>query len=155
MEKYAGELRDFGILTPDQSKGLERVDDMIRNITVVLDQTKQPGEPSPGVARPDKLYDDSVLRALYAQRPAFQIGQETIRDEKVVFQPLSNEQWDDLQPVGLFKAEPIVFKKNGAEFSDFDDVPTNRRKWPKTCASGRSITCKSRATPRRGQPGKP
>ena len=110
---------------------------MIRNITVVLDQTKQPGEPSPGGRRPDKLYDDSVLRALYDSAAVVhdRPGDDPWRSRSS--RPLSDADWDELQPVGLFKAEPIHFKRNGAEFSDVDDVPTKlakvaekMRQWP-------------------------
>ncbi len=76
MENYA----QMGVLpATNAATGLQTLDEMIHNITTVLDQTKQPGEPSPGVARPDKLYDNSVLGALYAERPAFMIGAETVR----------------------------------------------------------------------------
>ena len=137
MENYA----HMGVLPPAQANGLQVVGEMIQNITTVLDQTKQPGEPSAGVARPDKLFDDSVLRALYNQRPSFMIGQETIRVPSAVVQ-LTPEQWNALQPVGLFQTQPIQFKKTGGglAYSDFpgeDDVPTRiakvaekMRQWP-------------------------
>ena len=120
MENYA----QMAVLpATNAASGLQTMDEMIHNITTVLDQTKQPGEPSPGVARPDKLYDNSVLQALYSQRPAFMIGQETIRVEAAA-PLLSDSDWSKLRRVGLFQADPILFQKNGAEFSTFDDAPT-------------------------------
>ncbi len=133
VENYA----QMGVLpATNAAMGLQTLDEMIHNITTVLDQTKQPGEPSPGVARPDKLYDSSVLRALYDQRPAFMIGEETVRVDPVAPR-LSDAEWAGLRRVGLFQADVIQFKKNGAEFSEFGDVPTKlamvaekMRQWP-------------------------
>jgi outer membrane protein OmpA-like peptidoglycan-associated protein len=136
MENYGC----FGILPSDQAKGLQPLAEMIHNITVVLDQTKQDDEAPPGVARPDKLYDDVVLRPLYEQA-RFQTN-ESIREEGVVGKLGAGVSWADLQPVGLFQSDPIEFQKNGAEISTFEDwvdgVPTkllkvadNMRQWPR------------------------
>ncbi len=114
MENYG----HFGVLPEGQANGLQPLSEMIHNITVVLDRTKQENEAPPGVARPDKLYDDVVLRPLYEQK--FQTG-ESIRDEGVAGKSGAVASWSDLQPVGLFQAEPIVFQKNGAEISTFED----------------------------------
>jgi len=132
LENYA----HFGVLAPSDAKGLQPLEDMIRNITEVLNQTRQPGEPEVGVARPDKLYDDSVLRALYQQRPPFMIGQETIWVEPTAT-ALGDADWASLQRVGLFKEDPIEFRRASDQFSDdndaqalLSDVADKMRRWP-------------------------
>jgi outer membrane protein OmpA-like peptidoglycan-associated protein len=104
VENYA----HMGILPADQAKGLQPVGEMIKNITEVLAQTKQPDEPPPGVARADKLVADDLLRQLYEQRPPLHIGHQDIRDEAKAGQ-LTAEQWEKLQTVASMKVPPITF----------------------------------------------
>jgi outer membrane protein OmpA-like peptidoglycan-associated protein len=105
VENYA----HFGLLPGEQARGLQPVGDMIKNITAVLEQTKQPEEPPPGVARADKLVDDDALRRLYEQRPQpLHVGDQTIRAEGTA-PPLSDEEWQALRVVASMKVPPITF----------------------------------------------
>jgi hypothetical protein len=111
----------FGILSKDNAKALQPLEEMIRNITAVLNQTRQPLEPEVGVTRPEKLYNDSLLRGLYEQKPSFMIGKETIYVEPAAA-ALSDADWARLQRVGLFKEDPIQFRRASADFSDATDA---------------------------------
>ena len=110
MENYA----HFGLLPPGTSKDLSLLGDVIRNIRTVLDQTKESGAASPAGEQPDKLYDRSVLAALYGQSPPFQID-EPIRDD--VAKPLSDDEWGKLRRIGS-KTQPIGFKAGSDQFTD-------------------------------------
>ena len=76
-------LAAAGVKRDDIARFLNKRYQHIRNVLVdsELKTEANQGEPSPGVAREDKLYEDGVLKGLYEQKPSFMIGQETIREE--------------------------------------------------------------------------
>jgi hypothetical protein len=99
-ENYA----HFGLLPPQDAKGMQPVLDMIQRITGVLDKTKEPGEPSPGVGRPDKLIKDQFVRQLY-ERPPLYVHEERLRE--VV--KLQDVDWATLRRVANFPVRNIDF----------------------------------------------
>ncbi len=118
VENYA----HFRLLEGDQTGGLLSVAEMIKNITVVLDKTKEPGTPSPGVARPDKLVNDDVLRRLYGLRPSLHLDQQTITAAAVAAD-IPADRWQDLRRVGSLRVPAIGFRKNTATLAEEGDKP--------------------------------
>ncbi len=89
---------------------------MIRNITAVLEQTKQKGEPKQGVSRSDRLWDNSILVDLYNQKPGgLHIGYQTITPDLFVATVVD---WKTLVPVGAIKIPSIPFTRTD-KFDDF------------------------------------
>jgi outer membrane protein OmpA-like peptidoglycan-associated protein len=119
VENYA----HFGLLPREQSQGLQTVEEMIKNITSVLDKTKQPTDQPPGVAQPDKLIDAASLRVLYEIKPrALYIDDEQIRKPKEA-PPISDAEWQQLRKLGSVQAKPITFKAGLAKMvDDFEDL---------------------------------
>jgi outer membrane protein OmpA-like peptidoglycan-associated protein len=132
LDNYA----HFHLLSARDAHGLQPVVDMVKNITRLLDQTRQPGEPTPGVARPDKLARADVLRKLYEQRPGFMIGKETVSAEETL-EPLTDEGWNALHEIGSVKL-PIIEFSSTKKFELTDDgkeklaeVPEKLTRWPR------------------------
>jgi hypothetical protein len=128
LENYA----HFGLLTAEETQGLQHVLDMVKNITEVLKQTKQPNDPDPGVARQDRLIDSRILRKLFETSPRpFHKSDETIRQDATASLPAAD--WGKLRRVGLLKVAPIKFTRSG-EMDEAEatlaDLAEKLRRWP-------------------------
>lgn len=116
LENYA----HFGILQGESSRGVQHLDEMIRNITDVLVKTTAiAGDPTAG--EPNKLYYDRLLRDLHAEpfRPSVLAGEgsEAIRAGREAA-ALSEAQWDKLLPVGELGVVNIVFARGTSRLNE-------------------------------------
>src|SRR5262249_35971422 len=124
----------FGMLTGDQSGGMQRVSDMIQRITGVLDRTREPNETSVAVGRADKLLNDTILQKL----DKLHLSTQKIRLRDAVGGiRLTEEDWKKLQMVATFQAEKITFSSKTPDRLT-DDAETalavladKLRQWPK------------------------
>jgi len=108
MENYA----HFGLLPEVQAAGVQQLYEMIKNITAVLDHTKQKDEPNPGLNRPDKLFDDGILRQLSGQRPRPFNFDEGLRKEDDG-SAIAAMDWTKLKEVGQLKVADVPFTLTG------------------------------------------
>ena len=117
------------------SKNLQQVIDMIDRITRVLNETREPDEPTVTVGRTDKLFTASVLTKLRDLRPPLHLADQTIREEEQVA-ALSAADWDRLQPVGNLRVKKIEFSsKNKDQLTDdaealLTELAGELRQWP-------------------------
>jgi hypothetical protein len=104
VENYA----HFGLLPASEARGVQPVGDMIKRITAVLNQTREPGDPEVGAGRPDKLVHEDVLQKLYNPPIALYRNDEVIRgvDQAPV---LPDAEWDKLVVVGSIQIKTIKF----------------------------------------------
>jgi outer membrane protein OmpA-like peptidoglycan-associated protein len=101
VENYA----HFGMLSPADSGGLQPIGEMIERITKVLDKTKEPNDPSPGLNRPDKLVNQSVLQKL----DKLHLNDETIFKDEIADGMLTELDWNSLKEIGSFEVPEITF----------------------------------------------
>lgn len=87
---------------------LQHIEDMIINITKVLVKTGAIKEDPTG-DRPNLLYHSNVLLSL--KTAGFHPGVEQVRDDVVVLAKLTDNQWDNLQPLGKLEVPPLVFAR--------------------------------------------
>jgi outer membrane protein OmpA-like peptidoglycan-associated protein len=105
VENYA----HLKLLPPEETKGLEPVEEMIRKITEVLKQTQEPDAPFRGVARADKLVDDDILRGFYELK--LFLDSEQVRGEDTA---PKLDDWSGLQRVGSLAVPRIQFSRGKA-----------------------------------------
>ncbi|MBI3469090.1 MAG: OmpA family protein [Planctomycetes bacterium] len=127
----------FGILSGSESQGLEHVEDMVRKITAVLIKTGAVhGDPTDG--SPNQLYYKSIFAQL--QRENFHPSQtlagkgESIRKEADL-PALSDEEWNQLLPVGTLQVDPISFATGSAELLEpgraaLSNLVSSLKTWP-------------------------
>jgi outer membrane protein OmpA-like peptidoglycan-associated protein len=110
----------LGILSPSEAKGLQPISEMISNITKVLNETKQPTDPTVGVGRIDKLFEPELVRQIFEARPAaLHLDRQRIREETAGSPTaLTDDQWNKLRPVGAIKLDPIAFKGGDVSFKE-------------------------------------
>ncbi len=99
----------FGFTRVD---GLPHIDDMCRNLIVVLRKTGSiKADPTDG--RPNMLYYDGVIRRLFDQswHPGF--GIEDVRADQSLAN-LSDDDWNRLKPVGTLQIPRLVFARGTA-----------------------------------------
>jgi len=132
VENYA----HFGLLPAAQAKGLQPLGDMIKRITAVLNQTREPGEPEVGVSRPDKLVQEDVLQQLFNPPIALHRNDQEIRDEGQVPALADADDWNRLVVVGSIQIKTIQFSSihkdqltEDAE-QDLTDFAGKMRLWP-------------------------
>ena len=97
----------MGVVSDD---GLQHIEDMILNITRVLQSTGAiDNDPTGGQA--NRLYYNKALAALRDE--GFQPGMspERVRDDRIVLPSLSDNQWAELRPVGKLQVRPLVFAR--------------------------------------------
>lgn len=132
LENYA----HMGVTTDNASSSLQNIEDMIANITSVLVKSKAiHADPTNG--EPNKLYYDQILKTMSSN--GFHPGNSmestgTIRQE-IALEPLSEDQWNQLLPVGNLQVTPLVFARGTARLtdeskSDLDLLVQHLRTWP-------------------------
>jgi outer membrane protein OmpA-like peptidoglycan-associated protein/ABC-type nitrate/sulfonate/bicarbonate transport system substrate-binding protein len=108
QENYA----HLGIRSGARGQDVQPLAEMIRNLTDVLRKTQAIARDPTG-GRPDALYSDKVLRRLHGEN--FH-PEETIQADREL-EPLSEDQWQRLEPVGTLQVEPLVFARGTAELT--------------------------------------
>jgi outer membrane protein OmpA-like peptidoglycan-associated protein len=130
MENYA----HFGLLPPNQRIGYLQPGDMIKNITAVLEKTKQDTEQSSVLDRPDKLADATILKELYEQTQGALNSDEHIRQEDDVL-AIKDADWTKLKEVGSLKVKDVEFPKALKLSPDAEDalaeLALDLKRWPK------------------------
>jgi outer membrane protein OmpA-like peptidoglycan-associated protein len=130
MENY----HHFGVIPEDKRVGYMQPTEMIKNITDVLEQTKQDDEPSPKLPRPDKLWDAGILRDLYELKPRALNNDETITPIQT-FVPVAAVSWKDLREVGSLKVKEVPFTTQGKLLPEAEealaDLALKLERWPK------------------------
>jgi flagellar motor protein MotB len=116
QENYA----HMGLLNGPSSGGLQRMDEMIANITDVLTKTGAiDADPTDGA--PNKLYYDRILGSLHNGNFHPGVGgggdDETIRPDAAL-RALRDEEWDQLKPVATVAVAPLVFASGTATLRD-------------------------------------
>ncbi|MEL6894697.1 MAG: phosphate ABC transporter substrate-binding/OmpA family protein, partial [Planctomycetota bacterium] len=125
QENYA----HFGLA--GDGTGVKHIADMIGNITEVLRETGGiDADPTGGA--PNKLYYDTLIRGLKDR--GFFPGSEEIRQAQQL-QPLSDRQWEGLQPVGTLSVPTLVFARGsdrltGRSQQILDSLAGQLEQWP-------------------------
>ena len=136
----------FGLLSAQEARGLQHIEDIILNITDVLVKTGAiPGDPVAGSAH--TLFYDKTLRELQADNfhpgkkvsviEGVGLGTEDLGQVRTgaVLRSLSEAEWASLSPVGRMRVEPIAFTRGTARISiqskrDLDRLARNLTAWP-------------------------
>lgn len=129
--------------------GLQHVEDMVINITKVLQKTGAISTDPTGGA-PNMLYYDKVLRRLFDNNfhPGF--GAEKVREESALA-ALSDDDWKTLVPVGTLQVPRLVFARGTAKLTPASeevllDLSQKLKTWPQYylvvrghCATGGDV----------------
>ena len=97
----------FGLITGRSTQLLE---DMITNIGRVLRGTGAM-ERDPTSGQPTVLFFDGLLKKLQNSQFHPGLDTETVRDDTVELPPLSDQQWQQLTPIGTLAVPPLVFAR--------------------------------------------
>jgi hypothetical protein len=111
-ENYA----HFGLLQPDESRGLALMSTVVASVTDVLVKTGAiPHDPTGG--NPNLLVDDRIIRKLHLDR--FYPGTGDGEDVHGVAEapPLSDDEWTGLERVADLETEPITFARGSASLT--------------------------------------
>jgi outer membrane protein OmpA-like peptidoglycan-associated protein len=118
QENYA----HFGI----EGQGLQPVEDMIKKLTAVLTKSHAISRDPTG-GKPERLYDDGVLRELKATA-----GLNSAPAPAAA--ALSDDEWQKLQPVSNISVEPIEFGRGSSAVPESSRGPEQvadvLRQWP-------------------------
>lgn len=120
----------FGLIN---GGGLQHIEDMVQNITLVLMRTKAiDHDPTNGAA--NNLYYDKILRTLYDNNfhPGF--GNEQIRKDAALVS-LTDAEWKKLSPVGTLQVNNLVFARGtsrmtAASEAILADLVHKLKTWP-------------------------
>lgn len=120
----------FGLTS---SNGIQHIEEINMNIMDVLIKTKAiSSDPTSG--HPNLWYYDGVMRKLFdsSWHPGF--GPEAVRQEKVLA-TLSDEEWNNLKPVGTLQVPRLVFSRGGSKlnessFATLDKLIESLKTWP-------------------------
>ncbi len=142
LENYAY----FGVLSGQDSRDYEHIEDIILNITDVLIKTGTlSGDPLAG--KPHSIFYDKTLREMHAAQfhPGKKVNVidglgldasdlEGVRARAEV-RPLTEEEWDALVPVGRMRVKPISFARGTSRMNiqserDLDDLVRKLNAWP-------------------------
>ncbi len=103
-------LENFAHFGLDTSTSLPLLEDMISNLTGVLVETHAiPKDPTAG--KPNLLYFDGVLRDLSKSNFHPRLAQEQVRSERPQWDPLSDQEWKALLPLGTLAVPDLVFAR--------------------------------------------
>lgn len=115
LENYA----HLGVTKGGASSSLQSIEDILINVTTVLVRSKAiHADPTQG--QPNKLYYDQILSSMAAANfhpGASEESNGQIRQE-VVLEPLNDEQWNTLLPVGNLQVEPLYFARGTSRLRD-------------------------------------
>jgi outer membrane protein OmpA-like peptidoglycan-associated protein len=107
VENYA----HFRLLQRADARGLAGVGQMVDDILKVLNATREPDEAERVLGRPDKVYDDRLVRRLFERKPKpLYLGEEQVRAPAAAV-PIGDAQWRSLRPVGQVKVDPVPFTR--------------------------------------------
>jgi len=114
-------------------QGIPHIETMNANIMDVLLKTKAVSvDPTNG--QPNLWYYDGIMRKLFdtSWHPGF--GPETVRQEKALA-VLSDDEWQELKPVGTLQVPRLVFARGGSKLSDssfatLDKLVESLKTWP-------------------------
>lgn len=120
----------FGLTT---GKGLQHIEQINSNILEVLLKTKaMTADPSDG--KLNLWYYDGIMRKLFdnSWHPGF--GSESVRQEHVLA-VLSEQEWQQLKPVGTLQVPRLVFARGGSKLSEssfatLDKLVESLKTWP-------------------------
>lgn len=87
---------------------LQHIEDIIGNITKILVRSKAIGS-DPTNGKPNLLYYPEILSGL--KNSQFHPGVEKIREDTVKLPVLTDNQWNNLEPVGTLHIPPLVFAR--------------------------------------------
>ncbi len=124
-------LAHFG-LTPQRQ--VQLLEDMIGNVTHVLTSTHAI-ENDPTNGQPSALFYDTLLAELQQSHFHPDISSETIRNEQIQLPPLTDEQWNQILPVGTLKVPKLVFARGtdrltGSAQTTLNDLVNKLRSLP-------------------------
>lgn len=142
LENYAY----FGLLSGQEARGFQHIEDVITNITDVLVKTGALSS-DPLNGKPNTLFYDKILREMQAEN--FHPGKKLsiladvglnikdlaeVRTEKELGR-LSDRQWDTLVTVGTMKVKPISFARGTARLNiqsqrELDELVEHLKSWP-------------------------
>ena len=121
LENYA----HFGILSREESKGLQHLEDVVRGIARLLVSTGAlPGNPLDG--RESWLFHDGILRELsesgFHPGRELRTGAEGLENAAPIraareLPALSDAQWERLLPIGKLRHDPISFGRGNARLN--------------------------------------
>ena len=129
MKNTQDNFAHMGLL---DTKDVQNVEDMIGNITKVLVSTKAiPSDPTNG--KPGLLYYDGILRQIKDEN--FFPGNEKLRNDQVVLQALTADQWKSLVPIGSLEVPQLVFARGtatltGSSEQTLTDLVQTLKTWP-------------------------
>lgn len=123
----------FGLL--DDHPGVQHLEDMIANITQVLIKTGAISK-DPTDGKPNRLFYDRALAEL--QKGNFHPGvtSELVTDANAELPPLSDVDWQQLQPWGTLQVPPIVFARGTNRLTEQGEAELNAlvetlHNWPR------------------------
>lgn len=124
LENYA----HFGLISAQDSQGLQHIEDIILNIANVLHNTEAI-DTNPLIGKANILYYDTILKELQADNfhPAKKLDVikgvgpamsdlDQVRGETEL-PSLTDDQWSSLVPVGKMNVKPISFGRGGARLN--------------------------------------
>lgn len=104
----------FGI--GDRPHNVQLLEDMIVNISKMLLKTNAiRSDPTGG--QPSLLYYDKVLRTLQTNNFHPALGDEKIRDDRIKLPTLTDEQWQQIVPIGTLQVPELVFARGTARLT--------------------------------------
>lgn len=102
----------FGI---SDNKSLQHIEDMIENITdVLVSTTAIPSDPTNG--KPNLLYYNSILQDL--SDDSFHPAGTGDVDDTMQLRALSDQEWNNLMPIGTLKVRRLVFDRGTARLAE-------------------------------------
>jgi hypothetical protein len=110
-------LENFAHFGIDTSSQLQLLEDMILNLRDVLLQT-QAIERDPIRGGPQTLFYDRALRTLSESNFHPRLAQEHVRSDSLTFQPLSDDEWQRLVPLGTLAVPDLVFARGTARLTE-------------------------------------
>ncbi|MCA9187811.1 MAG: phosphate ABC transporter substrate-binding/OmpA family protein [Pirellulaceae bacterium] len=114
---------------------IQLLEDMITDITQVLLRTKAIGRDPTG-GKPTILFYDKLLAHLQSSDFHPGISSETLRDDQVKLPDLSEQQWNELVPVGTLSINRLVFPRGRSDLTEssqatLDQLAKDLQNWPR------------------------
>jgi outer membrane protein OmpA-like peptidoglycan-associated protein len=112
---------------------IQHIEDALGNITNVLVTTGAiASDPTGG--KPNLLYYDGILRDLHDEGFHPGIDVENAHDENAGLPPLTDEQWQELEPIGQLNVPALSFSRGtatltGASTESLDELIEKLKTW--------------------------